>query len=772
MMQPSAAPQLIPNCLLAKSYSPGHWKGSYSLVGHTADVVNAVTILVETLDDRLVQQFGLRCDLTHLKATARLAAYLHDWGKANDHFQAMVRAKVPGAYPQRNVQEQPQMLRHEVLSALLAWEFRDWLRQGEGDLETAIAAAGGHHLKLGGRGGRKSEDFGEIRQSGDPGFYVYLCQEKPGKRNYHPLFKTLLRYGVKSLGLPKKVSLAKTPPAFWGSSEVKAKRQALRDHLSLDWQGDPTLVAVIKALVIAGDSSGSAFAQVDRWSSQKTRQWIEQELQVVLDQSKLQRVINDRLQGNKPRPFQIQLGEVQSRVSLARAGCGTGKTLGAYKWAQKHALGRKLFFCYPTTGTSTEGFIDYVHGKLEAELFHSRSHVDLAMMTTGEEEELEVHDGTLSSASETEVPIKLDSFRAWGAEVAVCTVDTVLGLFQCNRRPLYCFPAIANAAFVFDEIHCYDSKLFGTLLRFLEVVKAPILLMSASVLPWQKTAIEAAVGEPIETIQGPRGLEEQPRYRFRLLKSPDWDRVKAELSAGGKVLWVCNQVNTAVDVYKTAKAQGLPALLYHSRYRYGDRVDHHRSVVDQFKGDRPILAVTTQVAEMSLDLSATLLVSQTADPAGLIQRLGRLNRRYCGHALEALFYSDAKPGFPYSDELLQQGQTMLQHFTGDVSQVQLAQWLETSTPEPRKHQEDVELVLLDGEWRTYSASLREESHSVTAVLEQDLPKLKTLPAKEIPSYTVPLPNQGSTKWPKYKFYPVAPAETWSYSAEFGARKQA
>ena len=86
---------------------------------------------------------------------------------------------------------------------------------------------------------------------------------------------------------------------------------------------------------------------------------------------------------------------------------------------------------------------------------------------------------------------KLDSFKAWGPKVSVCTVDTVLGLLQCNRRPLYCFPAIAQAAFVFDEVHCYDDALFGALLRFLNLVKAPVLLMSASFLPWQIQAIEA-----------------------------------------------------------------------------------------------------------------------------------------------------------------------------------------------------------------------------------------------------------------------------------------
>lgn len=86
------SPKLVPNCLLAKSVE-GPWKGSYSLVGHTADVVNAVTTLIDTLGEKLITQFNLECTLAEFKSTARLAAYLHDWGKANDHFQGVVRHK-------------------------------------------------------------------------------------------------------------------------------------------------------------------------------------------------------------------------------------------------------------------------------------------------------------------------------------------------------------------------------------------------------------------------------------------------------------------------------------------------------------------------------------------------------------------------------------------------------------------------------------------------------------------------------------------------------
>ena len=516
--------KLCPNILLAKSFDSGHWKGSYGLVGHTADVVNAVTALLENIGQEIINQFDLKCNWQDFRATARLSAYLHDWGKANDHFQMVVRGK-------QDIRKNPQLIRHELASMLLAWEYREWLQQcPNADFRTALVAAGGHHLKLGWNSRTQSpnDELGEIRDgSGSDRLYIYTEPQ---------YFRGMLKYGVKALGLPKQLKLSVKPPTEWTVSDIKTKRRELLDVFLDDWQVDSNFVSVIKALIIAGDTVGSALPNTNF----KINDWIESQLSSKLTELEVQQVVNKRLNGQVMRTFQTALGESRSRVTLARAGCGTGKTLGAYNWAKRYAVDRKLFFCYPTTGTSTEGFIDYVHDQVDSSiLLHSRSEVDLAhLMSTGDEDD---------------AAIKLESFKAWRAKVSVCTVDTVLGLLQCNRRPMYCFPAIAQSAFVFDEVHCYDNRLFGGLLRFLEVVKAPVLLMSASFLPWQLEAIQKAVGESMEIIEGAKELELLPRYRFHLSDNPDWNRMTNELAktyalpngenACGKVLWVCNQVS-------------------------------------------------------------------------------------------------------------------------------------------------------------------------------------------------------------------------------------
>jgi CRISPR-associated endonuclease/helicase Cas3 len=78
------------------------------------------------------------------------------------------------------------------------------------------------------------------------------------------------------------------------------------------------------------------------------------------------------------RKFQRDVAEFDSdsapasRLTLAVAGCGSGKSLAAYLWARRRCQawadeGRTNFrfiFTLPTTGTTTEHFKDYVLNSL------------------------------------------------------------------------------------------------------------------------------------------------------------------------------------------------------------------------------------------------------------------------------------------------------------------------------------------------------------------------------------------------------------------------
>jgi CRISPR-associated endonuclease/helicase Cas3 len=366
-------------------------------------------------------------------------------------------------------------------------------------------------------------------------------------------------------------------------------------------------------------------------------------------------------------------------VTLARAGCGSGKTTAAYLWASQRGDRKKLFFCYPTTGTATEGFADYVlPGSIEGRLIHGRAEVDLERLLTS--------DGGLDPQ---DCQPAFEALSTWDVPLAVCTADTVLGLIQNNRRGLCSVPAIGQGAFVFDEVHAYDEQMFGALLRFLRVFTgAPVLLMTASLPVERRRALVEAVGAGrLLEVFGPRELEDLPRYQIRQVNPEQaLSTSLEEMSTGSsststrKVLWVSNTVGRCVERGRALEAMGSAVLPYHSRYRYSDRVDRHRQVVDSFKTDEPALAVTTQVCEMSLDLSASLLVTDLAPVSALIQRLGRLNRRATseepGQPRRCLVL---EPEFvqPYTRAELDQAQAWLEALgEGDLSQADLTREFE------------------------------------------------------------------------------------------------
>ena len=200
------------------------------------------------------------------------------------------------------------------------------------------------------------------------------------------------------------------------------------------------------------------------------------------------------------------LGLPRNWRQLSSPVAGTARRQPPTYAAQRHAVGRKLWFTYPTTGTASAGYQGYLydHPDLLSALIHGRAQVDLqAMRGNGKDDR-------------DDEALRLESLLAWGRQAVVCTVDTVLGLFQNQRRPLFSFPAIAAGAFVFDEIHSYDARLFGSLLRFLQTFPGlPVLLMSASIPPGRMVKLREVLGERAgEEIRGDKQTEGYRRYRI------------------------------------------------------------------------------------------------------------------------------------------------------------------------------------------------------------------------------------------------------------------
>lgn len=610
--------------LLAKSTEDSkNPRREETLLGHTERVIQSMQVLDELLSPSILSLLGAEIEADTWHTALFCAAWLHDLGKANDHFQKMMRDS-----------EFRQGIRHETLGFVVIAELLEpWLRplwaQYPAWLQAAVLfAVSGHHLK-----------FPDEKERTECGLTEVTFLGK------HSQIAQFLAIGEERLGLPKP-----TPPgeqkysllAFGGIGE---KLLALQRRFVLDFSSSQKLfIGILKTMLLSADLAGSALPN----NVDNIQEWSRPRLLATLQRTDLIKVAQERLRGKPLHAFQQKICAEPGNTVLVEAGCGSGKTVAAYLWAAEKAQGKRLFICYPTTGTASEGFSDYLQDPdFPAILIHSRADIDYRLLPNMPErssEEDELHS------------LKLEAIETWPIPLAVCTADTVLGILQNVRRSLYAWPSLSRAVFVFDEIHSYDIRLFQNLLRFLEVFAGvPVLLMTATLPPERKEALTKVCSKRggIALVSGPQLREKAKRYRLRRAGEEEaWHMAEETLRSGGKVLWICNTVRRAMErtqmaiqklelhksceeiakcgnpQKKTDPEKESPVQPYHSRYRYKDRLVRHSTVVDGFKPEnkQAMLAITTQVAEMSLDLSADLLITEYAPIPFMIQRLGRLNR--------------------------------------------------------------------------------------------------------------------------------------------------
>lgn len=199
---------------------------------------------------------------------------------------------------------------------------------------------------------------------------------------------------------------------------------------------------------------------------------------------------------------------------------------------------------------------------------------------------------------------------------------------------------------ILDEIHTYSDysramvlKIVGTLLRLdcrlhIGTATMPSLLYN-EVLKLLQTN-----GEVYEVKVEDAILDSFDRHIVHKMKSEaEIDEVLQEaFIQKEKVLVIFNTVKKAQEEFKRLRKifQDVPAMLIHSRFRRGDRINLERRLKSEFNGDdsekfggglKPCLVVSTQVVEVSLDISFDRMITQTAPLDALIQRFGRINRK-------------------------------------------------------------------------------------------------------------------------------------------------
>lgn len=727
------SPQGIPTTLLAKSRRHGR---ELTLHQHLRDTEDAA-VQIFRLDGRWGRNWCRFFQIvdpdeqSRFLLNLRVAALFHDLGKANEDFMQAVTGKLT-----------VQTVRHEHLSAffLCVPEIRDWLSSNSQiDIDVVVAAVLSHHLKASGSNSQIYKERGwkwGQPQGVKDSVRLYL--------RHAEVTSILDRIGaVLGLGQRPDLDIKRwSPDEPWVKLAWNRGKDAAREFNYQCRKKNPPrlrLQLAVKAGLIVADSVASGIFRQDL----PLQQWIDEVVHsnAITGKDVAAAVLEPRAEQISRRrgspfllhPFQERAGKEGPRTLLLAA-CAAGKTLAAWKWAEstadQHEIGRVIFL-YPTRGTATEGFRDYVGWAPETEAAYVAG--DARFMLS----EMASNPSEATTGKNfdplTEDQERLFALGLWSRRYFSATVDQFLGFIEHSYTGLCLLPLLADSAVIIDEVHSFDRRMFDRLLAFLKNFNVPVLCMTATLSPGRIQQLESA-GLRLYRASEDQELEKIERHpRYRLEPVPGVAEALREAirawHSGQRILWVVNRVSECQRVAALLEQElGIEVLTYHSRFRLMDRKSIHAETVSRFQQrEYPALAVTTQVCEMSLDLDADLLISEVAPVSSLVQRFGRANRRLDGKPAEfraqLLTYLPSNDKPYHRDELNAASQFLAQLGSGDISQRQLAEALERHAP--KEPPTDESAKFLESGYYAIRGELREiDDFSAPCLLTTDLDLVK------------------------------------------------
>ena len=341
---------------------------------------------------------------------------------------------------------------------------------------------------------------------------------------------------------------------------------------------------------------------------------------------------------------------------LVQAGCGTGKT-GAALWAGyelfKQGKVDKIIFTLPTKFTSNSMYWDCINSEKynfspeDVGIFHSEVESLLIKEDNNEDEDYTVIEKRINS---------------WYAKpLNISTIDHLLySLLHCYRYADRAFGHLQTSVVIFDEIHYYDKNLLakiGQCIQLLRKLGIPHIIMSATLPVSLQEALKEQVG------LGETGYvsidfnhSEDAPCRIQKMGKPilNGEEINPDLlklieeNLSLRQMVVVNQVERAKRVARTISEiyKNINIICYHSQFTREDREVKEKIIKILFKNsfertnaevqlieqlgfhnNDQVILVTTQICELSLDISSHVMYSEIAPVDSLVQRAGRLHRK-------------------------------------------------------------------------------------------------------------------------------------------------
>ena len=304
---------------------------------------------------------------------------------------------------------------------------------------------------------------------------------------------------------------------------------------------------------------------------------------------------------------------------------------------------------------------------------------------------------------------------------------------------------------ILDEIHTYTSTMQAVVCKIIEILVelgCRIHVGTATMPSTLYNRILALLGGPeyVYQVKLPDSvLGTFNRHIIHKCPSDEniWQLISESISDNRKVLVVCNQVKRAQQFYQDLCEQfeSVDKMLIHSRFKRGDRVRLEKELTAKYnRSSNACVVVSTQVVEVSLDISFDVMITECAPIDAMIQRFGRINRKRtastigCYKPIYVLApFEDDKDCLPYASDVLQRSYDVLPD--GEVlKESDLQNLIDKVYPDDSMMNLNYSgVVFVDGRWQLRELCHRSKSalldvmnyNSAVCVLESDEEAYKT-----------------------------------------------
>lgn len=394
-------------------------------------------------------------------------------------------------------------------------------------------------------------------------------------------------------------------------------------------------------------------------------------------------------------PLSMISSDSKKMHTLVTAPTGAGKT----DFLLRRCRGR-VFYTLPFQAS-----INAMYDRIKSDLSNTNAQVHLLHAASN----LKVKDGKIEENIMQ---------RHVGASVKVLTphqmASVVFGIKGYEAMAM----DLKGCDVILDEIHTYSDVMQSIVLRIIEILVA----LDCRVHVGTATMPTVLYEKILKLLGGNDAVYEvkldsqtlQSFNRHQIYKVKDkkesYDVIDSTIESNSKLLIVCNQVKRAQELYENIENlyPKVKKMLVHSRYKRSDRARLETELREEFNNleNAPCIVVSTQVVEVSLDISFDVMITECAPIDALTQRFGRINRKRTrdtiGHYKPIYVIAppeDEKEALPYSLDILKDTFNVLPDCGSIMEECHVQEMIDKVYPEIGFQNIDFTgVAFLEGKW--------------------------------------------------------------------------